>query len=222
MATTPSILVEVSNALGKIPTTLNAASQGADVFEAYIFTLVLRAASLEGATVSFENVDESAVGVLRLRTSPGHIWSTNQIYSHAVLIFEGRPELEVHTGVYLSGCSGLIHEADVLVVLRDEAKVCRAEKVPPRSKRAVVAIECKFYSSNLGIALGRGFVGLCSDLSAREAIFVTNTQGTSVEKLLTHQRKKWQSLVEPSLPINVNRLRNSLQDAFKEFKAKYA
>ena len=51
---------------------------------------------------------------------------------------------------------------------------------------------------------------------------MTNASSISVEKLLTHQRKKWQSLVEPSRTVEVIRFQNSIQDAFKDFKTQNA
>jgi hypothetical protein len=63
--------------------------------------------------------------------------------------------------------------------------------------------------------------GQTGDLSSRECFFITNVSGLSAEKLLTHQRKKWQSPVQPSDIVAVDRLRNSLQDVFKDFRAKY-
>jgi hypothetical protein len=132
------------------------------------------------------------------------------------------PLLEVHTGVYVSGKSGLIHEADVLVLLADEADTCRGNDVPPRSHQTLLAVECKFYSSGLQLGLARGFVGLCSDLSSRECFFVTNTTALSVEKLLAHQRKKWQNVVTPGSGVAIERFRNAVQDIFKDFKTRYA
>jgi hypothetical protein len=39
--------------------------------------------------------------------------------------------LEAHMGVYVTGRSGLIHEADVLVLLAEEAELSRQNQVPP-------------------------------------------------------------------------------------------
>lgn len=225
MATPPiaALLAEVEATLGPaLPPSLGPASDGSDVFEAYVFSILLDAADVEGANVSFENVDGSTPAIFTFRTSPGHIWSNAQQYTHAVLMFPDTPPLEAHLGVYVTGKSGLIHEADILVLLAEEAQACRDNQVPPRSKRAQIAAECKFYTGLLSLGLARGFVGLCSDLSARECFFVTNSSSDSVQKLLMHQRKKWQSLVVPSSNIAVERLRNSFQDVFKDFKAKYA
>jgi hypothetical protein len=51
-----------------------------DVFEVYVLTLVLRAAEIEGATVSFEDVYGSSPTNLVFRTSPG----ANLVYPKCV------------------------------------------------------------------------------------------------------------------------------------------
>jgi hypothetical protein len=218
----PDLLQAIQAALGPaILPSLTTASAGWDIFEAYVLSIILEAAEIEGATIGFRNIDGSVPTIFTFRTSPGHIWWNTQPYSHAEIQFSNLPLLEAHTGVYVSGKSGLIHEADVLVLLSEEAQLSRQNQVPPRSKRSIIAAECKFYSSGLRIGLARAFVGLCSDLSSRECFFITNITGVSVEKLLTHQRKKWQSPVQPSQVVAVERLRNAVQDVFKDFRAKY-
>jgi len=219
----PTLLAEIQAVLGpSISPSLTNASAGSDIFEAYVLSVILDAAEAEGATVAFRNVDGSIPTVFTFRTSPGHIWWNNQPYTHAEVQFQNAPLLEVHMGVYVTGKSGLIHEADVLVLLSEEAQLSRNNGVPPRSKRSLIAAECKFYAANLTIGLGRAFVGLCSDLSTRECFFVTNSSSVSVEKLLTHKRKQWQSQLQPSQVVIVERFRNSVQDVFKDFKTKYA
>jgi hypothetical protein len=76
--------------------------------------------------------------------------------------------------------------------------------------------------SNIPLFLGRGFVGLYSDLSARESFFVTNSGSDSVQKLLVHKRLKWESQIQPVQAVNVERFRNAVQEVFKDYKAKYA
>lgn len=218
----PAMVQQIAAALGPaISPSLSAASAGSDIFEAYVLSIILQAAEIEGAVITFRNIDGTVPGVFTFRTSPGHLWSYTQPYTHAEIQFPNLPLLEAHTGVYVSGRSGLIHEADVLVLLSEEASLSRQNQIPPRSHRSIIAAECKFYSAGLSIGLARAFVGLCSDLSSRECFFVTNVTGVSAEKLLTHQRKKWQSPVQPNENVSVNRLRNSLQDVFKDFRAKY-
>jgi hypothetical protein len=218
----PALLQAIQTALGPaIMPSLTAASAGSDIFEAYVLSIFLQAAGIEGAAIGFRNVNGPITNTFTFRTSPGHIWSESQPYTHAEIQFPNLPLLEAHTGVYVSGKSGLIHESDVLVLLSEEAQLARQNLVPPRSKRSILSAECKFYSAGLGIGLARGFVGLCSDLSSRECFFITNISGVSAEKLLTHQRKKWQTAVQPNQVVAVNRLRNAVQDVFKDFRAMY-
>jgi hypothetical protein len=218
-----SLLAQIQSAIGpSLTPSLTTASAGSDVFEAYVLSIIIDAAEIEGAAVSFRNIDGSTPTLFTFRTSPGHIWWDSQPYTYAQIQFPGVPLLEAHLGVYVTGKSGLIHEADALVLLSEEATLSRLNQVPPRSKRALLAAECKFYAANLRLGLARAFVGLCSDLSSRECFFVTNSSSISVEKLLTHQRKKWQSLVEPSRAVDVLRFQNSIQDAFKDFKTQNA
>lgn len=218
----PTLLTAINGALGGISSTITAASSGADVFEGYVFSLVLEAASAEGATVTFRNRDGGVPSTAIFRTSPAHLYSNAQNYTHALISFPGVPLLEAHTGVYLSGRSRLIHEADVVVLDSSEADQCRDNSVPPRSFACLLTIECKFYSGNISLALGRGFVGLCTDLSADEKFFVTNSGSISVEKLLTHRRLKWTSQLRPSQTIVVDRLRNEIQAVFKDYVAENA
>lgn len=218
----PALLQAIQAGLGPaISPSLTTASAGSDIFEAYVLTIILEAAEAEGGAINFRNVDGSIPTIFTFRTSPGHIWWNNQPYTHAEIQFSNLPLLEAHTGVYVSGKSGLIHESDVLVLLSEEAQLSRLNQVPPRSKRSIIAAECKFYSSGLRIGLARAFVGLCSDLSSRECFFITNITGVNLEKLLTYQRKKWQSPIRPSDAVAANRLRNAVQDVFKDFRAKY-
>src|SRR5258706_11949688 len=120
-STEEQLLAEIEQALSSALTpSLTRWSDGADLYEAYVFSLILDAATVEGAVISFRNVDGTPPTTFTFRTSPGHIYSRRRAYSHALLQFSDVPLLlEVHTGVYVSGKSGLIHEADVLVLLAD-------------------------------------------------------------------------------------------------------
>jgi hypothetical protein len=121
MATTPnlaSLLAQIQAAIGASMTpTLTNASSGSDIFEAYVPSIVIEAAQAEGGAVTFRNVDGSVPTTFTFRTSPGHIWWDSQPYTHVQIQFSDVPLLKAHMGVYVSGKSGLIHEADVLVLL---------------------------------------------------------------------------------------------------------
>ena len=225
MATVPSLgdlLNAIDVSLTNLPTNLTAQSAGGDVFEAYVFGVIIDAAENEGGTVDYRNRDGSNPTQFFFRSSPGHLYSAAQSYTYARIQFPNVPMLEAHLGVYVSGKSQLIHEADVVVLASSEGDLSRTNSVPPRSNKCILTVECKFYASNISLFLGRGFVGLCSDLSARESFFVTNSASDSVQKLLVHKRLKWESQLQPSETVNVERFQNAIQEVFKDYKAKYA
>lgn len=192
-----------------------------DLFEAYIFVLVVRAAKEENASVSFRSRSGGAATSLILRSSPGNIYSVAQDYTHALIEFPGRPALEAHTGIKVAGKSGVLHELDIAVLERAEAENCRLNNVSPRSSKVRVAVECKFYTSALQLHLARGFVGLVADISAKSPFFVTNTSSVSMEKLLSHRaRNGWEKDITPTCANGeVDRLVHAFRNSFKNYKA---
>jgi hypothetical protein len=216
------MLTQIQSVLGPAISAAPVASSALpDVFEAYVFTLLLRAARDEGAQISFMGRDGKPMSSLLLRTSPGYIYSNAKNYTHALIEFPGRPALEGHTGIKVAGKSGVLHEFDVAVVDRAEAENCRVNSVSPRSSRVIVGVECKFYTSALQLHLARGFVGLVADISAKNPFFVTNTSSASVEKLLSHRvRNGWERDITPTCANSeVDRLVNAFRKAFMNYKA---
>jgi hypothetical protein len=216
------MLAAIQTVLGPaIAATPVAASALPDIFEAYILALVIRAAKTEGAAVTYVSRDGKPAALLLLRTSPGLIYSTAKNYTHAVIAFTNRPALEVHTGIKVAGKSGVLHELDVAVLERAEAENCRRNSVSPRSAKVVLGAECKFYSSPLQLHLARGFLGLLNDVSVKSSFFVTNTNSTSVEKLLSHRAKHgWEKDISPACTnTEVDRLVHAFRSTFKNFKA---
>jgi hypothetical protein len=192
-----------------------------DIFEAYVLTLVIRAARTENATVSYASRNGMPATELLLRTSPGFIFSTAKNYTHAVLTFPDGRVLEGHSGIKVAGKSGVLHELDVAVLERAEAENCRRNNVSPRSSKVLIGVECKFYASALQLHLARAFLGLVNDLSVKSPFFVTNTNSVSVEKLLSHRvRHGWEKDISPACKnTEVDRLVSALRSCFKNFKA---
>lgn len=219
----PSLLAEIQAALGAatVPS-LNSSSAVSDLYEAYLFSLVLTAARTEGGVVSLAGRTGSPNPFV-FRTSPGHIKSKRRNYGYARIRFAGCPELEAHLGVRVSGHSAVPHECDISVLFRDEAELCRGQpnNVAPRSHRVVMAVEAKFYTTDLALHLGRGFLGLVRDLSAHNAFFVINRDARSIERLLAHKKQLWEHNVVPNETIAVARLENAFQKAFQNFVARF-
>jgi hypothetical protein len=189
-----------------------------DIYENYVWALCLRAATAQGAVVSFQTVREESAAVLVFRTSPGAIYSTTHDYTHALLDFPNCPALELHVGIKITGKSRVLHECDVAVVERDEARLCRANQVHPRASKVLIAAECKFHTSAIQLHLGRGFLGLTSDIHRRERYFVTNSGSPSVIKLITHHQSEWEFGVLPASP-EAEALYHSFARAFRNYKA---
>jgi len=152
MPITDELLNEIRAALGSaLPPSLSNASAASDLFEAYILTLVLRAAQAEGATITYLDASGTPAPAFIFRTSPGYIWSTTQPYTYALLTFSGMERLETHVGVRVAGKSGVLHEFDVCVIRQSEADTARQNHVHPRSSKVLIGVECKFYTTGLSL-----------------------------------------------------------------------
>ena len=219
------LLAEVQTTLGAaIIPSLTTADAANDVYEAYLFSLVLQAARAEGATIQLACIEGGAPNPFVFRTSPGYINSRTRNYGYAIIVFPDAPPLEAHLGIRLSGHSSVLHECDVAVLFREEAELCRSQgqSVAPRSYRVVLAIEAKFYTSDLALHLGRGFLGLTRDLSARSSFFVINREARSIERLLAYKKQHWEHNVTPADAEAVQRLKYAFQIAFRDFLAMYS
>lgn len=220
----PQLLSDIQRVLGpSIVPSLTSISAANDIYEAYLFSLICDAATAERATVTFANRTNTATGNFVFRTGPGYINSARHDYGYAVIEFLGKPTLEAHVGVRVTGASMVLHECDVSVLLQDEADLCRnaANHVAPRAAKVILSVEAKFYSNSLGLHLGRAFLGLTMDMSTVKAFFVTNRTSDSIAKLLSHKKRAWEHNIQPQNTIDVTRLTNAFQTTFKDFKAKY-
>jgi hypothetical protein len=217
------LLAEIEQALGSaIRPSLTVSSAADDLYEAYLFTLVIKAAEEEGGIISYKCINDGFPSPFVFRTSPGYIGSRTHNYGYAEINFTGCPTLEAHVGVRVSGHSNVLHECDISVLLKDEADVCRTgpDLIAPRSSKIVIAIEAKYYAREIPLHLGRSFLGLTRDLSADRVYFVANRSGRSVEKLLSHKKQLWERPINPSDTVAVARLRNAFQTAFKDYQAR--
>ena len=162
---------------------------GYDLYEVYLFGLCVQAAESIGMSVSFQDTAGMPTSALLLRTSPSSIWSQTQRFTHAALLLHGSVRLEVHLGIYVRAGSGVSHEADVAVIEATEAARARVQQNDPRVNQAAVAIEAKFYSSNVRLRTGREFLGLAADFGGGSSIFVSSSPGGSVHRLLSYRNR---------------------------------
>ncbi len=217
----PDMWADISAALGAAASAnLSATSAGSDLYECYVWALVLEAARREGASIRLLNRAGLPATSFWFRTSPSAIFSNAHDYCHAEIQFSGCATLEAHIGVFVSGKSKVNHECDVAVLYKDEADTCRRESVHPRSSKILLAIECKYYlSSSLGVNLGRSFLGLVNDIYANGRFFVSTQNSGSVDRLFSKHNKEYEVGMSPMAPDLEVRLRGSFEKLFRNFKA---
>jgi hypothetical protein len=215
-----SLIAEIRQLLGQVLVpSVTAQAAADDIFEVYVFGLVLEAARREGAVViEYENVTGGFSGVCTFRTSSGRIWSQARPYTHAIVRFSNKPPLEVHLGIMMQGSSGVLHEADVVVIPRSEGAACRSSNVEPRASAALLTAECKFYTTPLPLGMGRSFIGLSSEFGKKKAFFAMNQPPGTVGVLLKKHVEHWEPSIVPVSVSDVGRFIGNLQTPFKNFK----
>lgn len=216
MTSVNDLLRELRTHLG-VAVSYTARSQGGDVYEGFLFSLVVATARQSGAAIHYEDVHGSKVNSMVFPTSPTHLYSKTRDYTHAVIQFGQAPALEAHVGVRVQGSSGVLHECDLVVLDSDAAELCRQTRKDPLATKCLLAIECKYYtSSGLALGLARGFVGLSVDLGSRvHPLFVANIASDSVTKYLTGRPKIRRELnVVPGAP-EIDGVQYLIREAFK-------
>lgn len=213
------LIAEIEAVLGNVAPNITTATALCDTFEVYVFSIVIDAADRAGASIEYRNITAPFNGVFTFRTGPGNIYSTAHPYTHARIQFPNCDLLEAHVGIYASGVSGVRHECDVAVLSYFEAENCRRQQVHPRCSELLISGECKFYSSNLNVDLGRSFLGLVKEIHQRNRFFVTNSGAASLERLLAHHNIRWQRQIVPASADLVNRLRASFEEVFQNYQA---
>jgi hypothetical protein len=159
---------------------------GDDLYEAFLFSLVLRAARAEGYSITFVDGAGRPATEFRLRRSPGHLYGSER-FTHAELSLPNmnKDPLEVHTGVSIVGVSKVAHEADVLVLPAAVADRSRMLRTDPPSSKVIMIVEGKYYLRQpVSLGTGRQFLGLAADITAKSKIFAATFTSSSVVHLL--------------------------------------
>jgi hypothetical protein len=225
MTLNSSLLQKIQNILSRavIPN-LTSNSSGDDLYEAYVWSIVIEAAKNKGATVEFKDVNGNAVASdYYFRTSPSELWWSSRDYCHAEIDFPNCPILEAHTGVYVAGKSDVRHECDVAVLHKTEADICRSNHVLPRPSKVLLAVECKYYvNSNPGLGLARGFLGLREEIQRENRFFIATSHSKSVEKLLSKHTRDYELKFTPVIPHNIDVIRGVFEAVFAKFKGQHS
>lgn len=201
ISTVNELLDSVQSALSRtsaITLSLTGASAANDCYEAYILGLVIRAAEQENASIGYEDVHGNNPSHFTFRTSPGHIYSTRQPYTHAVIEFGDANNLEAHMSVRYIGDSGVAHECDVSVLDRSTGVICRENNIVPQWSKVLFAVECKYYESgDVSIGLTRGFLGLTREFSKNNNYFVVNRLSGNSAIILEQHKHHYEENVIP-------------------------
>jgi len=159
-------------------------------FEAYIFSLALRAIQQAGGSVEIRGIlCGPNPNPIVFRGAPGQMSSSAQDFAYAYCVLGGYA-FEVHVDIQYRGTSGASHEVDVSIYDAVKAADTRFFGALPGVRHLYGAIECKFYDSILGTALGRAFVGLVDDCGKLQIkSFVTNGQSDGLARYFTQSRR---------------------------------
>lgn len=202
---TPPTAADLINSIAsKLPRAVSYGGQSAgqqaipdyDIYEAYLFSLVVKVAQDRGYAVEFLMSDGNTATTLHFRRKPAPIYSPSsarshgvpRLYTHARLSYRGRPDLEVHVGVQVTGSSKVAHEADVLIIGSKHADKARKRRLHPPSRAALLILEAKFYKArSVGLAEARNFLGLQFDTSATHYMLACTVAQSSAKNLLAHR-----------------------------------
>jgi hypothetical protein len=220
----PDLMNAINGALSaSITPSLTVGSKGDDLYEAYVWSVVIRAARNRGAAIEFKDRNgNDVVTTFYFRTSPGELWWGSNDYCHAEIRFPGCPALEAHVGIYVGGRSQVRHECDVAVLYKDEANICRTKHVLPRASKVELAVECKYYiNSTPGLSLGRSFLGLCDEIQKPNRFFIATSHSTSVAKLLPKHTRDCNLHFNPVWQRDVDVTRAVFETVFERFIAQH-
>lgn len=209
---TGNLLTDVEAALGTAVTLdyANKAKQH-DLYEAYVLTLLLQAANDEGWTLQLRDGWGHPVTSAVFRLGPGRLPSRRYTLVHMSKL--GRPDLEAHLGVKVSGRTPvgvsaatvsrrLLHEFDLIVLPASDADACRAGNADPDYTVALVHAEMKYFGGKLSLPVGRASVGMAVECAlAGKSLLVTNRLGYTVQDLVEHHGITFRYRVMPTNPI---------------------
>lgn len=205
------------------------AKKNYSLYEIYVLTLVLEAATQLGAhEIEFlvwnaRTKKSSLTKNPDFKTGPHNIYTDKDVYAK-FLLPKRRVPLEVHLGVYCQGKSGVGHECDICVIKESAANSCRTHKKQPHHTDLVLAIESKYYTQSIRVALSREFIGLGRDLTIpyKHNIVTVNPLivPDGVSLLNRHNINHHQRLV-PELTRNRTPEINALIDRFKNILHSY-
>lgn len=216
--TAQELIAAVEAALLVLEPNYRGSAAESDLYEACLLTILTGAARDAGGTIFITSDGMQAASSLRFRRSPGNLWLGN--FAYVIVSFPNSTKvLEAHLGIYVAGASGVPHECDVALLDQVEASRSRAGRVHPRRSGLVAALEAKHYVASPGIGVGRGFIGLSTELGQKKCCLGFPAKGSSnVAALLARKPSECFDELLPGAPA-ASRLQAHLDQAIRNWIA---
>lgn len=195
---TPDELVAAVEApIGTLSSIYKGAADESDLYEAALLTIALQATRLAEGTPLLTEDGVVPTTVVTFRRGPGNLWAPG--FTHASVRFPGiAKELEIHLGIKVAGVSGVAHECDVAVIDSTECDRSRAGGVHPRRSAVIAALEAKHYHVSPGLDIGRGFLGLGTEIGGTRCSLVFPGQASAnLQTLIARKTPECFPEVEP-------------------------
>lgn len=209
----------VERSLGSLHESYRGFAKESDLYEAALLYIAVEAAHAAGGNSMITYDGRTATTQVRFRCSPGNLWAPDFTYVR-VLFPEIRETIEIHLGVKVAGGSGVAHECDVAILERGEADRSRRSNVHPKQSKLIAAIEAKNYSTSPELGIGRGFIGLSTEMPKADCNLVFPAKGRDNIMKLIAKRKSGSCFdeVTPASPA-AERLRSYLETVIRNWIA---
>jgi hypothetical protein len=184
-------------------------------YEIYILSIVVRAFDLLGAQCQARDANGNSTNRLDFRLAPGRIFNPTTAPGFILVDYNG-DQFEVQNGVRVAGKSKVLHELDVCILPHAKAERCRRIQRDPTSSDLLCLVECKFYSTDLQLHLGREFVGLATEFSLKIRSMASNLNHRGISSLIKKHSGKENFELSPSFPNNVDRIVSWLAEELRQ------
>lgn len=185
------------------------------VYEVYVLGCLLLALENLGARFAVHDRDDKPTSDYVLRLGPGLLSASASAPGFIRVIYKNT-EYEVQNSLRVLGQSRVLHELDVCLLDRAEARRCRREGSDPLHTKIKFLAECKYYGSNLPLGLGREYLGLSNEFTLRVKSIVSNVGGDDVHTLITKHKGTENFDTSPWQPTSFNRFVRWLENELRQ------
>lgn len=213
------LIKAINRAIGALEVVYRSSATEADLYEAAVLSLAVKAAEDAGGNCLLTNDGYNRTADLKFRRGPGNLWMGS--FTYALVSFpETSKILEIHLGVYVLSRYKVAHECDVAILDHREAQRSRWGRVHPRQIGLISAIEAKNYAASPGLGIGRGFLGLSSELGQERCSLVFPAPSSANIAALIAKRPS--EAFDALLPVSpaAQRLRAHLDQSIRNWRSR--